>query len=839
MVNKCEITRIKDNEHTAGGGPSFSEILRSGDRFVFFDGATGTLLHSRGLPAGASPEIWSVSHPEILVNIHRDYIEAGADIVKTNTFGVNGISCGGRGAATAAGTSGETGASVPATAAGTAGETGASGSLAGYSVEELVNAAVNNVRRASEGCDRRIYTALDIGPCGKMVGQDISFEEAYEAFVPVVKAGADKSDLVLLETFGDIAEIRAAILAVKENCSLPVVVTGVFGLDGRTFTGVPAEVMGAVAEAMGADAFGMNCSAGPDLMLKILPAVLSAVTIPVCISPNAGLPAGGPGGRAKYSVGPSEFAAKMKTIAQEGALLLGGCCGTTPAHISELTRLLRGTKPQRQNLPEKVCRIASSSGIYCFTEGKTAVIGERINPTGKKRMKEALRAGDREYAMTEALAQEAAGADILDINVGIPDIDEEKVLRETVASVQKICPLPLQIDTSSPGAMEAALREYNGTALINSVNGTEKSLSSILPLVKKYGGTVIALTLDENGIPDSPEGRLAVAAKIVNRAAEYGIGRERIIVDPLTLTLGADPLAARKTLDALKMIKQELGVKTSLGVSNISFGLPDREAVNISFLREAIAAGLDAAIMNPCSEGMMRAARGLCAADGNTVDLMSIAGKTRNVAADLSTLSGCIIAGIPGEASSMAEKLSASCDPKGLIAKEIIPALDRVGREFETGKIFLPGLLASADAAISALSIITEKIAGSGAETGGRGKVVLATVEGDIHDIGKNIVGVMLKSYGFDVIDLGKNVPAASVCEACTPDVKLVGLSALMTTTVPSMERTIRMLRERAPWVKVIVGGAVLTAEYATRIGADNYSPDALGAVRYASEVYK
>ncbi|MBO4791530.1 MAG: homocysteine S-methyltransferase family protein [Clostridia bacterium] len=785
--------------------PSFSELLKS-DGFIYFDGGMGTLLHSRGLPAGMSPEIWGITRPDVLVKAHREYIEAGADIIKTNTFGVNGFRC---------------------------------PSELGYSVERFVTAAVRNVRRASEGCGRKIYTALDIGPTGRLVGQEISFDEAYDAFLPTVRAGADICDLVLIETFGELAELRAAILCAKDNCDLPVVVTGVFGADGRTFTGVPAAVMGAVAEAMGADAFGMNCSAGPDLMLWILPSVVSEVSIPVCVNPNAGLPRGSTSGSASYSCGPEEFAEKMKLIAEGGALLVGGCCGTTPAHIEAMKSRLEGLIPEKRRSAVPSCRICSSSSIFRFGDGRLAVIGERINPTGKKRFKEALRAGDSGYAMTEAVAQTANGADILDINVGIPEIDEKKVLAETVASVQKICQLPLQIDTASPEAMEAALRQYNGIPLINSVNGREESMSRLLPLAKRYGGVLIALTLDGNGIPDTPEGRLAIAERIVARAESMGIGRERIIVDPLTLTLGADPQAAEKTLGALRLIKEKLGVRTSLGVSNISFGLPDRETVNISFLRAAIEAGLDAAIMNPGSEGMMRAARGFESRDGESIDLAGAGSASVREGADLSTLSGCIAAGISSEAVSLAEKLCAAADPQELITGEVIPALDRVGRDFEAGRIFLPGLLASADAAVSSLAVITSAIGKmSGGSLTGRGKVVLATVEGDIHDIGKNIVGVMLRSYGFEVIDLGKNVPPAAVCDACTPDVKLVGLSALMTTTVPSMARTIAMLRERAPWVRVIVGGAVLTAGYAKTIGADAYSPDAIGTVRYAEEIY-
>ena len=801
-----------------------------GGGFLLFDGATGTLLHSRGLPAGVAPEVWGLTRPDAVCDIHRSYIEAGADIIKSNTFGANSLNYPDGG---------------------------------GITVARLASAGLRNIRRASELAGREVYAAYDIGPCGRLIGSDITFDRACEVFAESVRAAvaAGGYDLILLETFGDLSEIRAALLAVKENCDLPAVVTCAYGKDGRSFTGTPASVMSAALEGLGADAVGMNCSFGPDSMLDILPSVLDSVNIPVCVNPNAGLPSAGRSGRAVYDCGPEEFSGTMKEIARRGAVLLGGCCGTTPEHIRALRSALSGIRPAVREKHAR-CRITSRSEIFVFGDGGdtgsgpgyaarcsagVAVIGERINPTGKKRFREALLAGDGDYAVSEALSQASLGADILDVNVGIPGIDEPAVLCKTVEDIQRVCQLPLQIDTSSPAAMEAALRIYDGLPLINSVNGSEKSMSAILPLAAKYGGTVIALTLDGEGIPDSPEGRLEIARRIVCRAAEYGIGRERIIVDPLALTLGADSLAAEKTLAALRLIKSELGVLTSLGVSNISFGLPDRERVNYGFLRSAAAAGLDAAIMNPYCAPMMRFAKdpGSAAADEEAFAVTATGENRDQTSAQAGpgtlTLKEAVICGMPSAARAEAEKLCSVRDPQSVITDEVIPALDRVGSDFERSLIFLPGLLAAADAAIAALGVITDcmESRSGGQKRESAGKVVLATVEGDIHDIGKNIVGVMLRSYGYEVIDLGKNVPPERVCLAAEESgAKLVGLSALMTTTVPSMERTVRMLNERCPGVKTVVGGAVLTAEYAKMIGADRYSPDAMSTVRYAAEVY-
>lgn len=774
---------------------------RLGKEILFFDGGSGTLLQSRGLPAGTPPEKWNVDNPEEIIRLHSEYIEAGADIIKTNTFGVNPLR-------------------YPE-----GGE---------YTVGKLVSAAMDCAEAAKKKCGSDTYIALDIGPCGKLVGADIGFEEAVKCFSGTVIAGRERADLVLLETFGSLAETRAALLAVKENCDLPVIVTNVYEKNGRTFTGSGADVCAAVLSGMKADAVGMNCSLGPDEMLKVLPEFIAHTDLPVCVNPNAGLPKTDASGRVYYDVSPEHFAACGVKMAKMGVSILGGCCGTTPEYIKKLRKAVSGIEPKQRPGVNK-CAAASVSELVEIGKSGICVIGERINPTGKPKFREALRTGDYDYCVNEAHTQTLSGASVLDVNVGIPDIDEKKVLPEIIDRVQQVTPLPLQPDTSSPEAMEAALRVYNGRALINSVNGSEKSMSSLLPLAAKYGGVVIGLTLDESGIPETPEGRLAIAERIVSRAAEYGISKDEIIIDPLTLTLGADPLAAEKTLSTVRMIKEKLGVRCSLGISNISFGLPDREKINAGFLAAAMNAGLDAAIINPNSEVMMNVARGKEAGDSSSLKIS----QTPAAAKDDGTLCGCIYGGMKDRAAAIASALCDEKDPKKVISEDVIPALDRAGKEFGEGVIFLPGLLACANAAISALGVISERIGISGESAGSRGRVVLATVEGDVHDIGKNIVGVMLRSYGFEVIDLGKNVPADNVVKAVKDSGALVcGLSALMTTTVPSMERTIALLGRECPGVKTVVGGAVLTEDYANKIGADCFAEDASATVRFAQEIY-
>lgn len=781
---------------------------RLGRELLIFDGAYGTMLQSKGLPAKVRPEIWNITNQDAIVDLHRAYISAGADIIKTNTFGANLIH-------------------FP--------------DGAEHSLEKVVASAINAAHVAADSFSKQTYIALDIGPLGKMIGRtrDLDFEEAVSVFARTVRAGRDGCDLVLLETFGDLAEVRAALLAVKENCDLPVVVTNVYSGDGRTFSGTDAEIMARILSGMGADAIGMNCSMGPFQMESIVPVIAHATSLPVVVNPNAGLPVINDLGIAQYDITPDAFVESMLRIIKSGASVVGGCCGTTPEYISKLKAATKGLSvPQRKYSPKRV--ICSATRTAVIGEKRLTVIGERINPTGKSKLKEALRAGDIDYLLGEAHKQAACGADILDVNTGLPEIDEKTVLALTVESIQSVCDLPLQIDTADPVAMEYALRRYNGRALINSVNGTKASMDAILPLAAKYGGMIVALTLDEGGIPDTPEGRYEIAEKILSEAEKYGLTSNDILVDPLTLTLGADPEAANKTLKAVKLITEKLGLSTSLGVSNISFGLPDREKINRDFLLAAISEGIAAAIMNPCSAAMMNAARIDTCGDADYATLISAhLNASDNVNSSANDLAGCIRGGLTSKAARLAEEYSAERTPTDIIDRDVIPALEEVGALYEKGKMFLPGLLSSAEAAISALDVLLGVIEKRGGEEVKRGAVVLATVEGDIHDIGKNIVGVLLKSYGFKVIDLGRDVsPSTVLASVKEHGVRLVGLSALMTTTLPAMKRTVELLARECPDVKVVVGGAVLSEEYAKSMKAHKYAPTALDTVKFASEVY-
>ncbi|MCQ2353574.1 MAG: homocysteine S-methyltransferase family protein [Clostridia bacterium] len=787
---------------------SFSECL--GRKLLVCDGAYGTMLRTACDEENCRGELLSVLRPDTVRDLHIRYLDAGADIISTDTFGANEFNYPDQGE---------------------------------YRLENVIRASVTVAREAVDSYGSGAFVALDIGPTGKLVGEngDLDFEDAVKVFSRVVKAGKYGCDLVLLETFGSLAETRAALLAVKENCDLPVVVTNVYGSDGRTFTGSGVDAMCTVLEGMGADAVGMNCSIGPAEMVKLLPEFIENTSLPIAVNPNAGLPHTDCCGNDCYDVTASEFAAEMLKMAEGGAAILGGCCGTTPEYIAELKRAIKGLGYKKHSR-RGVCVVSSETRTRIIgNKDDFTVIGERINPTGKPKLKAALRENNIDYLIAEAHKQIAAGADILDVNVGLPEIDESSMLTQVVGRLQSVTDVPLQLDSSSSDAMENALRRYNGKALVNSVNGSESSMTSILPLAAKYGGVVVALTLDEKGIPDDPEERFRIAERIVNRAAEYGISKYNIIVDPLTLTLGADPEAADKTLVAMKMIRERLGVPCSLGVSNISFGLPDREKINCDFLCDAMRSGLDAAIMNPCVESMMSAARRNSTGGGlGGTEQTARLGLGDNKGLDPENLSDCVRGGMKGKALELACAECTRRDPNEIISEFIIPALERVGADFETGKIFLPGLLASADAAISALSVVTETMEKQGSnKLKNKGKVVLATVEGDVHDIGKNIVAVMLRSYGFDVIDLGRDVPAERVLSAARESgTRLVGLSALMTTTLPSMEKTISLLNTELPGVKTVVGGAVLTEEYAARIHADRYSPDAMATVKFAREIY-
>lgn len=796
-------------------------------RIVFFDGGTGSLLQANGLKPGELPETWNILHPEIVTKLHYDYLEAGADIVKTNTFGANGLKF---------------------------------NDASEYGLDEIVTAAMENAKKAVSKAGDKGYIALDIGPTGKLLKPlgDLGFEEAYRLFSDVVAIGArEGADLVLIETMSDSYEVKAAVLAAKENCNLPVFATMIFDSKGKLLTGGTVESTVALLEGLGVDALGINCGLGPVQMKGILADIIKAASVPVIVNPNAGLPRS-EGGRTVYDIDADEFAGTMREIVEMGACVVGGCCGTTPEHIRKTIALC---KDQPARMPEKKNRTVISSYAQAVEIDKNPVlIGERINPTGKSKFKQALRDHNLEYILREGVAQQNNGAHVLDVNVGLPEIDEAAMMEEVVMELQSIIDLPLQIDTSNIQAMERALRVYNGKPLINSVNGKQEVMEAVFPLVKRYGGVVVALALDEDGIPETADGRLKVAEKIYAKASEYGIERKDIVIDALCMTVSSDSRGAITTLETVRRVRDELGGKTILGVSNISFGLPQREIVNAAFFTMALQNGLNAAIINPNSEAMMRSYysfrvladldpqcseyisvySGQVATLGQTVRQGGGSGKADGSGTAMSaSLAESIERGLKESAHQAVTELLKTLEPLVIINEEMIPALDRVGKGFEKGTVFLPQLLMSAEAAKAAFEVIKEQLAKSGREEEKKGKIILATVKGDIHDIGKNIVKVLLENYGYDVIDLGKDVPPELVVETAVEQaVKLVGLSALMTTTVPSMEETIRQLQKAAPGTKVMVGGAVLTEDYAKTIGADRYCRDAMASVNYAESVF-
>lgn len=790
---------------------------RLGKELLYFDGGMGTLLQERGLQPGELPETWNLLHAEEIREIHRKYIEAGSDIVLTNTFGANALKF----------------------------------HDDAYSLEEIVNAAVGHVKAAAEqaGNGRRIYTALDIGPTGKLLKPmgDLDFETAYEAYKEVMiygeKAGAD---LIHIETMSDTYELKAAVLAAKENTSLPVFATTIFDERGKLLTGADVPSVVALLEGLRVDAFGINCGMGPEQMIPILEQITKYSSLPVIVKPNAGLPKQ-KNGQTYYDVSPEEFAEVMKKIVEMGAVVIGGCCGTTPDHIKAMADACRmiPIKP----VEKKNFTMVSSYGQSVFLGTGSKIIGERINPTGKKRFKQALKEHDLDYILREGITQQDNGAHILDVNVGLPDIDEPALMKEVLQELQSVTSLPLQIDTVDVEAMEGALRIYNGKAMVNSVSGKQESMDKVFPLIQKYGGVVIGLALDENGIPADAEGRVQVAKKIIAEAAKYGIEKKDIVIDALAMTISSEPEGAKITLETLRRLRDEVGVCTVLGVSNISFGLPSRPIVNSIFYTMAMQNGLSVGIINPGSEDMMKAwyaFHALMALDSNcekyiaryaqqpgTTPVQAAGGK------HTMTLQSAIERGLKEEASSITAELAEQKDALDIINEELIPALNNVGEGFEKGTVFLPQLLMSAESAKSAFAVLKERMDQSGEVQEKKGKVILATVKGDIHDIGKNIVKVLLENYSFDVIDLGKDVPPEKVVETVLEqDVHLVGLSALMTTTVVSMEETIRQLREKAPDCLVMVGGAVLNQEYADMIGADFYGKDAMQSVHYAQKVF-
>ncbi len=774
--------------------------------FVFFDGAMGTQLQNYGILPGESSESWNISHPEIITRIHKEYFDAGANIATANTFGANPLKI--------------------------------------DNVEEIVSCAIRNAKNAV--VSKNQYVALDIGPTGKLLAPlgDLDFEDAVKAFARTVKAGVKaKADLILIETMSDPYEMKAAVLAAKENSKLPIFATFVLDENGKTITGCDIKAMVALLEGLGVDAIGLNCSLGAEQLKKFVPTLVECSSLPVIVNPNAGLPAVRDG-KTYYKQSSEEFSAQMAEIAEMGAVGLGGCCGTTPEHIKGLVEAIKDKKPKK--IIKKSFTVVSSYAKACYFDKKVVLIGERINPTGKPKLKAALRENDINYLVNEAISQEEKGADILDINVGLPEIDEKKVICNAIKEIQSVCALPLQIDTSNPIALEKAMRIYNGKPLVNSVNGKLESIKSVLPLVKKYGGVVVALTLDEKGIPTTSTDRVKIAKKIIKYAGKYGIEEKDIIIDPLCLTVSSDKNAPSVTLGAIEIIKKELGVKTSLGISNVSFGLPCRDYINSVFFAHALNNGLDAVIMNPFSNEMMKvyyAHNALAGIDENCQEYIEFASAdalnpVKEQETKQATLQLAIIKGLKEEAKAISKAMLQSLVPLDIVNNHIIPALDVVGKNYEKGIIFLPQLLISAETATVAFEAIKEAMKTEKASS--KGDIILATVKGDIHDIGKNIVKVILQNYGYTVHDLGKDVEPKVILEyAKANNIRLIGLSALMTTTVGAMEDTIKIFREEKQEATFVVGGAVLTPEYAQMIGADKYAKDAMETVRFAQEFFK
>ena len=861
-------------------------LERLGKEWLFFDGGTGTILQGKGLKGGELPERWNISRPEDIIDLHCGYLRAGCDIFNTNTFGANALKFPGPG--TGGKADGKEGKE------GKEGKDGEHGEL-----REIVEAAVRLAAEARRRTGREdAYIALDIGPTGRLLEPlgDLPFERAVELFGEVVRIGAAAgADLVLIETMSDSYESKAAVLAAKENCSLPVLITNVYDGSGKLLTGGTVDSTVAMLEGLGVDGLGVNCGMGPEQMIPIVQRMTEVASVPILVNPNAGLPRT-ENGATVYDVDPETFASWMEKIAAMGVQAVGGCCGTTPEHIRRTVERVKGTPdpeagdrettngiPFVPNTPKHRTVVSSFSRAVEIGR-KPVIIGERINPTGKKKFKAALREKNIEYILTEGLNQEDSGAHILDVNVGLPEIDEPEMMETVVTRLQSIIALPLQIDTSDPVAMERGMRLYNGKPMVNSVNGKQESMETVFPLVKKYGGVVVGLVLDEDGIPDTADGRVAIAKKIYEAADRYGVPREDVVIDGLAMTISSDTRGALVTLETLRRVRDELHGHTILGVSNISFGLPQRSVINAHFLTMAMQMGLSCAIMNPGNEDMMCAYRAFLAlsdmdpqcmgyieayanAQRTTVTAAPAAGTAAQTGAGTDAPSTAMTAmskeggARPGTAPGRGEGSSmtlgesigrgmtkSSADAARallndgipaleIINRELIPALDVVGKGFEKGTVFLPQLLMSAEAAKAAFEVIKESMQDEKRES--KGRIILATVKGDIHDIGKNIVKVMLENYGFEILDLGKDVAPETIVEtAQREDIRLVGLSALMTTTVVSMEETIRQLREKKEDTKVVVGGAVMTQEYADAIGADCYAPDAMATVHFAEEVF-
>ena len=795
---------------------NFKEYLKN--NIVYLDGGMGTLLQAQGLAPGEYPERWNITHADVITKIHKDYFDAGSNVVSTNTFGANTLK------------------------------------FSRDELEKVVASAINCARTAQNLTKNtgEKFVALDIGPSGKLLSPlgDLDFEDAVSVFAETVKLGVKYGvDLVIIETMNDSYETKAALLAVKENCDLPVIVCNAYGEDKKLMTGATPSAMSALLEGMGADAIGANCSLGPDKLRGVIEELLSCSSVPVVLKPNAGLPKS-LDGKTVFDISEKEFAKEATDLIKSGVRVVGGCCGTTPEYIKALHEESSNLKPVKI-IPKSDTVVSSYTHAVTFSNSPI-LIGERINPTGKKRFRQALLDNDIDYILSEAVNQQECGVHVLDVNVGLPDIDEILMLKTAVCELQAVTNLPLQIDTANVAAMEKALRRYNGKAMINSVNGKKESMDSVFPLVKKYGGVVVALTLDEDGIPKTAEGRVKIAIKILDEAKKYGIDKKDIIFDTLAMTISADTSSAMATLDALRVIKNEMGCHTSLGVSNVSFGLPVRDAINGVFFALALENGLSAAIMNPYSADMIKtffAYRALKNLDENCEEYINASEKFSQAIAPMqvvkkskeeneSELTTAVIKGFKEKAAQITAELIKTTDPLDIVKNELIPALNIVGKGFEEKTVFLPQLLMSAEAAKSAFEKIKEALPKT--DKTKSGTIIIATVKGDIHDIGKNIVKLLLENYGFNVVDLGKDVPPESIVKkAHELKAEIVGLSALMTTTVPAMEETIKLLKLKLPDCKTVVGGAVLTQEYADKIGADKYAHDAMETVRFAQQILK
>lgn len=790
----------------------FKKFLDSKE-FVLLDGAMGTLIQKIGVKYDSVPETLNITHPELIESFHKAYAEAGSDIVYANTFGANGYKL----------------------------------KESGYSVDKIIKSGVENAKKAVQGTD--CLVALDIGPIGQLLepAGSLSFDSAYEYFKEQIVAGQG-ADVIVFETMTDLYELKAAVLAAKENSDKPIIATMTFERNGRTFTGVSPAAMAVTLTGLGVDALGVNCSLGPDELEGVVSEISKYTDLPLVIKANAGLP--DPNSN-EYDILPDKFAACVADLLKYGVKIIGGCCGTTPEYIVEIKKMLadKSYQPQKKSVDTTVC---SASTVVEINGPR--IIGERINPTGKKLFKQALVDNNIDYILTQALSQVNGGAEILDVNVGHPEIDEKKMMVRVLKAIQSVCDAPLQIDSTKPDVLDSGLRYYNGKPIVNSVNGEEKSLSTVLPLVKKYGASVVGLTLDENGIPKTAEGRFEIAKRIVSRAEELGIDRRDVYIDCLTLTVSAEQDACRETLKALHRVKTELGCKTCLGVSNISFGLPNRELVNRTFLTMALEEGLDLPIINPNVESMtgaVRAYRVLSGIDKNSVEFIdayndaapAVTSAPKNTEVDIFT---AVYNGLKSESAAVTKRLLDTTDAMQIVNEMLIPALDKVGDDFEKNKIFLPQLIQSANTAQECFEVIKNHISKTSGSPVSKGKIILATVKGDIHDIGKNIVKVLLDNYGYTVVDLGRDVdPQLVVDTAVEQNIKMIGLSALMTTTLKSMEDTIKLIRETKELQNpdgtskcvVFVGGAVLTEDYAMKIGADYYCKDAKESVDTAKKV--